>query len=190
MAKRTAYGLNEIRKLINIETKVLDTQNGANIPNTGTVSPISTLVQGLDYNQRVGDSLKMQRIECRYRWQINTSAVKTFVRVLLVRDLDGYGTTPAVTDILESADVIAPVKFLNKDRFSILYDDIETLQIVNESSSVGVYVTPHEGHIKYLGTTAAAASNGKGSMYLIFVSSEATNTPRVDFYTRIYYTDD
>lgn len=190
MAKRTAYGLNEIRKLINIETKTLDTYNGANISNTGTVSTISSIAQGLDYTNRVGDSIKMQHIYIGYRWQISTSATKTFVRTMLVRDLDGYGTIPTVTGILETADVLAPKKYLNTDRFSILYDEVETLSSVSETLTVSRYNTPHEGHIKYLGTTAADASNGKGSMYLVFLSSEATNQPRVDFNARILFTDD
>lgn len=190
MAKRTAYGLNEIRKLINIETKILDTSNGANISNSGTVSAISTIVQGTDYNQRIGDSIKMQHIYMGYRWQIGASATKTFVRTILVRDLDGYGTLPTVTSILESADVLAPKKYLNTDRYSVLYDEVETLSSVSETLTVSRYFTPHEGHIKYLGTTAADASNGKGSMYIVFLSSEVTNQPRVDFYARILFTDD
>lgn len=168
----------------------MDTSNGANISNTGTVSTISTIAQGLDYTNRVGDSIKMQHIYCGYRWQIGASATKTFVRTLLVRDLDGYGTIPAVTDILETADVLAPKKYLNTSRFSVLYDEVETLSSVSEVLTVSRYDTPHEGHIKYLGTTAANASNGKGSMYLVFLSSEATNQPRVDFYARILFTDD
>lgn len=132
----------------------------------------------------------MQNIYCGYRWQIGAGATKTFVRTMLVRDLDGYGTLPTVTGILESADVLAPKKYLNTDRFSVLYDEVETLTSVSETATVSRYFTPHEGHIKYLGTTAADASNGKGSMYLLFLSSESTNTPRVDFYTRILFTDD
>jgi len=190
LAKRTAYGLNEIRKLINIETKILDTSNGANISNTGTVSTISTIVQGLDYNQRVGDSIKMQNIYIAYRWQIGASATKTFVRTILFRDLDNYGTLPTVANVLESVDVLSPKKYLNADRFSVLYDEVETLSSVSETLTVSRYSTPHEGHIKYLGTTAADASNGKGSVYLLFLSSEVTNQPRVDFYTRILFTDD
>lgn len=148
------------------------------------------IAQGLDYTNRVGDSIKMQNIYCGYRWQIGASATKTFVRTMLVRDLDGYGTPPTTTDILESADVLSPKKYLNTDRFSVLYDEVETLTSVAETATVSRYFTPHEGHVKYLGTASATASNGKGSMYLLFLSSESTNTPRVDFSTRILFTDD
>lgn len=190
LAVSTAKGLAAIRKLINIETKILDTSNGANISNSGTVSPVSSIAQGLDYTNRVGDSIKIQSMEFKFRWQIGASATKTFVRVLCLRDLDGYGTTPAVTDILQAADVLSPFNCLNITRFSILYDEVEVLTSVDTTASVGAYLTPHAGHIKYLGSAASSASNGKGSVYMLFLSSEATNTPRVDFYSRIYFTDD
>lgn len=191
MAKRTAYGLNEIRKLINIETKVLETNSSANVDSSGTVATISTIAQGLDYTNRVGDSIKMQRIEVRARTVIG-AGTKTFIRVMLVRDLDGYGTAPTVANILQSADVLAPENYLNKDRFSILYDEFEALNSVSVTNSVTTFAMPHEGHIKYLGTTAAAASNGKGSLYLLLISNESAgaNTPTVTYYTRIYFTDD
>ena len=68
LAKRTAYGLNEIRKLINVEEKELVTTVTATaINNTGVVSPISRIAQGTDYTQRIGNSIKMQRIEVRCR---------------------------------------------------------------------------------------------------------------------------
>jgi len=58
LAKRTATGLNEIRKLINIEEKNLETLVSATAFDTnGTVYSISTVAQGTDYTQRVGDSI-------------------------------------------------------------------------------------------------------------------------------------
>ncbi len=191
MAKRTAYGLNEIRKLINIETKVLETSNSGAIDNAGTISTLSSIAQGLDYTNRVGDSIKLQRIEIRLRATIG-SGTKSFLRVMLVRDLDGYGTKPAVTDILQSADVLSPKKYLNQDRFAVLYDELEFLSSVSETGSLSVIDMPHGGHIKYLGTTAADASNGKGSIYLLWLSNEAAgaNAVNVWFYSRLYFTDD
>ncbi len=192
LAKRTAYGLNEIRKLINIETKVLQTSNTGAIDNAGTVSTISSIAQGLDYNNRVGDSIKLQRIEFRFRALMGTTGTKTTLRVMLVRDLDGYGTKPGVSDILESVDVLSPKKYLNADRFSVLVDETLSLSSVSNTNTADSFVLPHEGHIKYLGTTAADASNGKGTLYILWLSNESsgTNSPTVYFYTRLYFTDD
>ncbi len=196
LAKRTANGLNEIRKLINVETKFHDrTQTAFAVSTTGGGYCISQLAQGLTSTDRVGDSIKLQHIEFTGRIVANASAAQSLVRVLCFRDLDGYGTAPTYADVCEyDASVSAPLspyKFNKKQRFSILFDDLITIQSSTGISSVSFqFKTAHEGHVLYLGTTAAAGSDGKGSIYLFFVSDEATNTPTAAFVSRITYTDD
>jgi hypothetical protein len=196
LAKRTANGLNEIRKLINIETKIIQTNTGSTVfGTTGVLVPISECAQGLDYiNNRVGDSIKMQRIEIRGRIFKNAAATQTVTRILLVRDLDGFGTLPTTNDILDSVGIasapLTPYEYLNRKRFSILYDELLTVNNTGDSSAVFEVNVAHEGHILYLGTTAAAASDGKGSLYMLFISDEGTNTPSFNFFSRIYFTDD
>jgi hypothetical protein len=190
LAKRTAYGLNEIRKLINIETKIFDTASASSPDNAGTVIPLNLIAQGVDFQNRVGDSLKMQKLEFNFRITIG-SGTKTFVRMMVLRDLDNQGATPAVTDILQSADILAPKKYLNQDRFSVLVDEISSLNSVSIPNQVSEYDMAHEGHIKFLGNTAAAASMGKGSLFLLLLSNEsAVNAPSVGYWSRIYFTDD
>ena len=102
LAKRTAKGLNEIRKLINIETKFLDTiQTSTSINQTGIMICISEIAQGLTSTTRVGDSLRSQGIVIRGRCNVNPSAGNTLMRVLVVIDKDGYGTAPSSSDVLE-----------------------------------------------------------------------------------------
>lgn len=195
MAKRTATGLNEIRKLINVEEKILQVSRTATACTpTGALESISTVAQGVNFTERIGNSIKMQNIEVRGRIFINASATRSIVRIILVRDLDGYGSTPNVGDIMESTgaavDCLAPHDFLNRKRFSFLYDELLTINNTGDSSTVFEISIPHEGHILYLGATAAAASNGKGSLYMLFISDEATNSPTYSFYSRIVFTDD
>lgn len=195
LAKRTATGLNEIRKLINIETKVLDTIKTSTVVNTtGSIICVSEIAQGLDFNNRVGDSIKIQHIECRVRLYQNTGATETTMRAVCFRDLDGYGTAVATSDFFETVGVVSaplsPYKWLNRDRFSILYDELVTFNSTGNQVEEIVLSMPHAGHVKYLGTTAAAASDGKGSIYWVFLSDEATNTPSYALYSRITFTDD
>ncbi len=195
MAKRTAYGLNEIRKLINIEEKELVTTSGSIAFDTnGVLVPISRVAQGTNYTERIGNSIKMQHIEVRGRIFKNATATSSVMRVLLVRDLDGYGTVPNVTDIMESvgssAAPLTQYDFLNRKRFSFLFDELLTLNNTGDSSAVFEIQLPHEGHILYLGSTATAASDGKGSLYMLFISDEVTNTPTYTFSSRIVFTDD
>ncbi len=192
LAKRTAYGLNEIRKLINVETKFFDVNSSVSADSSGTVISLSTLAQGLDVSNRIGDSIKLQDIFVNLFYTIGTTATKTVLRAVVFRDLDGYGTSPTVANVLTGGVYLAPPQFLNKDRFSILYDEFVTMQSVNDTDGVTIFHMPHEGHIKYFNTTAASTSNGKGSLYLLLISNESagTNSPTVNYSTRITYTDD
>jgi hypothetical protein len=195
LAQRTASGLNEIRKLINIETKTLDTiKTSTTVNTTGSVLCVSEIAQGLDYNNRVGDSIKIQHFECRVRLYQNTGATETTMRVVCFRDLDGYGTSPTTADFFETVGVVSaplsPYKWLNRDRFSVLYDELICFNSTGGQTEEIVFSMPHSGHVKYLGTTAAAASDGKGSVYWAVLSDEATNTPSYALYSRILFTDD
>jgi len=195
LARRTASGLNEIRKLINIETKPLDTIKTATVVNTtGFTQCVSEIAQGTDFTNRVGDSIKLQKIMCRLRLYQNTGATETTLRVVCFRDLDGYGTAPTTADLFETVGVVSaplsPFKWLNMDRFSVLYDELICFNSTGQQTEEIMFDLPHGGHIKYLGTTAAAGSDGKGSIYWAFLSDEATNTPTIAFYSRVLFTDD
>ena len=157
LAKRTAVGLNEIRKLINVEEKVLQTDNtSATFNTTGTVYSLTTVAQGVDYDERVGNSIKLQRIQVNARIFMNTTSGNTVFRFILFRDLDGYGTAPTTADLLETGvgSATAPLALLNwnkRARFSILFDERGTLSPQGER---GTYISvdiPHEGHVFYLG---------------------------------------
>lgn len=194
MAKRTANGLNEIRKLINIEEKALDvSQSSFAFDTTGTVVPVSQIIQGLDYNNRVGDSLKMQSILFNYRVFRAVGATTSVVRVLLVRDLDCQGALPTTANILQNVGSAqaptTPINWLNRKRFAILYDNLTAVTTTDIGFTDSIRMA-HEGHILYLGTAANAASMGKGSLFVVVVSDETSNTPSIAFQTRIVFTDD
>lgn len=198
LAKRTAVGLNEIRKFINIETKFIDTVQGAATQDaTGNVYCISQVAQGLTSATRVGDSVRIQSIEVRGHVLANSAATNTTVRLIIFRDLDGYGTAPATADILEGVGTtmapFSPEKFNKRERFSILYDQMLMVQGGTTQGLAGTpfyFQTTHQGHILYLAETAATASNGKGSVYVMCLSNEATNTPTLRFSSRVLFTDD
>jgi hypothetical protein len=197
LAKRTAAGLNEIRRLINVETKFIDTTWTQTTSTTGNVSALSAIAQGLTSTTRVGDSIKLQHIEVRGKVTVNAAATNSIIRICVVRDLDGYGTPPTNSQIFQlNANVSAPLsapKFQNRNRFSILYDDVVTVQSVlsqGTSTYPFYYSSAHAGHCLYLGTDATDASNGKGTVYIVTVSDETVNLPSVSSYTRILFTDD
>jgi len=197
LARRTWRGLNEIRKFINIEEKYLDTSVSLSPDTSGGVACITQLGQGTTVNTRVGNSLRVQRLEVRGRVAVNSSVTTySMVRILVFRDMEGQGTAPVVSDVLEATGSSSaprqPYDWLNRKRFSILYDMLIPVTATSGGMSVRefVYVTELAKHVLYRGTTASASSDGEGSIYVAAVSDEATNAPSVVATTRITFTDD
>lgn len=153
------------------------------------------MAQGTNYfGNRIGNSVKLQNMFFRIKLQIGTAASRTLTRVIVFRDLDGYGVQPTITDILASSgtttSVLYPKSFLNSERFSFLYDELVDLNISDKQLvSLDIQI-PHEGHVKYLGTTSTAGSNGKGSVYIAFICDESTLVPSYAFHSRVFFTDD
>ncbi len=192
LAKRTAAGLNEIRKLINVEEKYIDYNFTSNPTQTGTVDYVSAIIQGTDVNQRLGDSIKLQHIEFNYG--VTASGADAFVRVLLVRDMENGGASPSVANILEvngtAKTVFSSKNFLNRNRFAVLYDETTTLTALSDTRCSYKVTIPIEKHVKYRGSSAAAGSAAEGSLYWITTTDLTTLQPAIPVYMRLTFTDD
>jgi hypothetical protein len=197
LAKRTATGLNEIRKLINIELKPLDTFAQASMSQSGTVNSLSSVAQGDDYNLRTGDSIRVVKFEIVGSvFRAVASTANDTVRILVVRDLQNAGAYPAASAILESVGTAtAPYSAYNalngvnfNNRFTIVYDELVCLDASHQVRNVS-YSTTHPCHVKYRGTANTIGSAGQGAYLLVLVTNASVNTPTFDFYSRITYTD-
>ncbi len=186
--------MNEVRKLINVEEKVSLLSSTNVFDFNGVIVPLTYISQGTDYTNRVGDSIKLQRIEIRNSFVKSNSSVTTTVRCILFRDLDNYGSAPTITDVMQSSGAadapLSSFKFLNRKRFSILYDELLILCANGDQGQVNEIDMTHKGHVLYLGSGANIASQGKGGLYMLFISNEGTNYPTYTCYSKITYTDD
>jgi hypothetical protein len=199
LAKRTAYGLNEIRKLINVEHKYIDFNSSGNINQSGFAAALSLTAQGDNVTEREGDSIKIQSFELCASVSRGAAAPATqydAVRVMVVRDLQNTGSVPLVSDILETVGTVTapyqPVDFLNgsdlNKRFTIVYDELLVLDPSNPIKMV-TFKTMHDCHTFYRGTTNAIGSAGNGTYFLVCVSNAAATVPSIDYSTRIRFTD-
>lgn len=179
---------------MNVEEKINQGAVSGGVTSTGTVNSLTSLAQGTNYTDRIGNSIKLQRIEVRMKVIMNSSSTGTLLRVILFRDLYQSGTAPGVTDVLNqngsSNAPLQPYNWLLRDRIAIIYDEIVALSGTGDNTAALNIDVPHSGHVKYVGTTSGAASNGPGSVYLLLVSDEATNTPTVTYAYRVTFTDD
>jgi len=197
LAERAYRGVNHVLRLINIETKFLDYYAvGQSMSNaTPVVVYLSSLLQGVDVSQRVGDSVRLQGLQFAFSVYPTATTPVAACRVVLLRDLENTGANPAWGDVFITGGApyqLAVRNWFNVKRFSILAD--ESI-VINPSSFDGINKTlsiSASGHVKYRGTSTAVTSAAEGSIFLMYWSSCATvgQQPVIDLMFRMLFTDD
>lgn len=172
------------------EKKNYINQQLSNVVSTaGAVINLSNnIIQGDNYNNRSGNTIRLyhQKLIIESSAVINSSTN----RYILVRDMENNGVTPAVTDILDAASYIAgysSLETVQQNRFTILKDWVTNNNINGEQRTSLVYATSQPSNVYYNGTTAVAASNGKGAVFLLVIGSGSTAL--YDFSWQGFYTD-
>lgn len=187
IAKKAANGI--VKYYLNPEYKFLDNSGQVNPSSTGQViSGNGLIAQGDTDITRDGNSIKVTSWLHRITLEKNASATSTRFRIILFSDVSSAGAVPAVTDLLQTASVISPLNRVNGSRFHVLQDktcvlDTDTPQKVFE------FYKKMQHHIKYLDGTANTTSLGQGSLYVLILSNEATNTPTMNYYSRMRFLD-
>lgn len=163
--------------LVNVETKVIDVAptSVANtaFTSTGLVVYLSGISQGTDYNNRIGNSIKSQFMN--FVLQITTGNTNNRCRVILFRDREQRQALPAITDVLESADPYAQYNHNNLNRFTIL-KDVMTVTDTYHPTRLVEWSKSDKTHIYYSGTTNGVASADENSIFLLFLSDQASGS--------------
>ena len=149
------------------------------------------MAQGDDYNQRNGRKIKAQSIFLNGQVKINSSASETTMRVIIFWDKDSDGETATASELLQDGgDLQSPLNYANAgSRFKVIYDRNFSLssngpQIKNVYCYRRLY-----HHITYLGTGSTSGNNGTGTLFMLLMSNEPTNTPTFNYWARFRYTD-
>lgn len=199
LAKRTALGLNEIRKLINVEQKYFDFSNLVFAPTqAGVPLYLCGMGQGDDITQRDGDSVKVQRFRFAAQITRNPASVATgeWVRIIVVRDLQNSGVTVTGADVIAQASstlaTCSPYNVLNgsayNKRFSIVMDEVVYLDANKTCDSI-LFTSNHDCHIYFRGTTANITNAGNGTYHALCFTNVSTTLPSIDMISRIEFTD-
>jgi len=131
------------------------------------------IIQGDDINQRSGDQIRI----LRHRLVVRASAItvnQTF-RFVWFRDNMNRGTTPGVTEVLNTANFmsqLAPAP-LQQKRFTILADFQLDCNVAGEAIKSRVLQEPGQ-LVYYNGGTAIAGANGPGSLFLLTIGDSLT----------------
>jgi len=93
-------------------------------PNTGTVfTLLNNIGTGSDFNQRIGRSIQMKAMRLRFRSQpMGIVNDQGNLRIILVYDRQNNGTTPVITDILQSNSTLSNELFEKNQRFMFIKD--------------------------------------------------------------------
>ena len=176
----------------NTEVKAVDTSQAAtNCSNSGVIACLSQTAQGNNFFDRQGLSIKAVALELRTVCQ--QTGANSAMREIVFIDWDNQGATPTLADLLSVSGTaeapLSPFFYKNRERFEILSDRLFELDTVQNTLNVHVDKFRLDTHVKYLGTTAVAASNGEGSIFVALVSQASAVYPTVEFYARLHYVD-
>jgi hypothetical protein len=173
-----------------VEKKVSSsTAVGTSIVTTGTVHAISVnIVEGDDVFNRSGTVIRLARVRALFRGTAVTTS--SSVRFILFRDMLNQGTTPSASELLPASTWISQysdVRMMQQQRFHILKDVTMDLNIAGQNVVTKQYDLPLDGKVFFNGVTNAAASNGKGALFLLVIGNAISSA--YDYTIQMVFTD-
>jgi hypothetical protein len=192
--------------LINVEDKKFDVDGtaGAVVTTTATIVNLTNIAQGNDYNNRSGDSILGQALEFRARVTGNSAGPMQNLRLLVVVDRENHGVDPVIGDVLQGATspFLAPMLATAANRFEVLFDEYVVLTNAVGLAATGTstdyvpdtiilrpLIRKWNKHIKYTSSAGADASNWENAIFLMAISSSASNGPNLAYHFRLHFTD-
>lgn len=184
----------KVKRLLNVEYKFHDVQvTGSSISTTPTITQLSNIALGDTASTRDGNSIKWTRFTSHGTLSINSSATRTYVRMLLILDTQTNGAIYTAGDILQdtTADdaIVSLYNLNNRQRFKVLYDKV--VRLASNTISVKTFKVNKSFSLRQIfnADSAAITSIPTYSLSLMFISNEATNTPTLTMYNRLRYID-
>lgn len=187
-----------VKGAINVEKKFFDVAYSAQSVDytSPIISDLTAIAQGDTFETRDGNKIRLKSIYINLWFALPDAANYAAVRVMLLHDKQGVGTTPAITDILESTGSDAIVTSpLEKDviaRWEVMMNKEFTLDKDNNNSRLVKRFFKVSIPVTYNGTTSSDVFTNP--IYLVMTSSEASaassgNPPTVTGTVRMRFID-
>lgn len=189
-ATKAWSGVQQIRKLINVEEHRHDTPVGTTINNVGSVTHLTAIAAGDDQFNRTGSSILSKGIHARIVLLKAAAATQTVVRCFLVRDKQQVSdTSPTIAQLLNTADVVAHVTPDFTERFTVLRDYTTVFDSlgVGTLKNIEFKVDLSSKHVRYNGT--ASSDIQQGGLYWVMISNESVNLPTISAVFRFTFYD-
>lgn len=176
--------------IINAEKKFFDTEVASSYNYTGAVNCITEVPGGSGPNQRNGNSVFIKGVSIRGNMEINVSATHTVLRFIVLQDLSPNPGTLTTADVLQQVGTgYAPfsnISDVNRRRFKVLATKMVTLTTSESAVPLKTYI-PLSTHSRW--NSATATDFDKGHIYTLCVSNQPTNSPNLNYLSRVYYYD-
>jgi len=116
----------------------------------GSTGAGNRIGQGTDYNQRVGDKIRLSRIHVSLRIQpqsVMPDANGNFCRVIVYHNKQANGAAPTATQIFNTDDVLSLRNHLLRERITILKDFVHQMVVTGTNAGANLTAGP-----EYFGT--------------------------------------
>jgi len=198
----------------NIETKfaILDS-SGISVLTTGTITDLSTIGQGVTRDDRVGDRLRLKKLDWRCKVVASTGGLLASadaydtVRVILFRWWDDTAVNPPLLgNILKQGAsgtdyTVASLNADDAEQYSIISDECYVVYNTTVYNGSALAVEPGPGHVAFVKksftppgdkhvTYVNNANTGVGHVFMLAISDSAfTPHPTMAYAMLLEYTD-
>lgn len=172
-----------------MEVKFVDTAISGDVNSTPVVTLLNGVAQGSGVSARIANKTLMVGVNVRLH-VTNETAVRdrlSAMRVVLVLDHQTNKAALTTTDVLEAATMQAQQKWENQRRFTVLTDEVVSLNTFGGSATgadVYHWVFTWEQDlwnvVRYTGSGSTVANIVDGSLYLIYFGPDAAGVDDFD----------
>lgn len=177
--RRVSYRSGKIQEFKRTRTQLREIKNvSATLPtftsSTGDIQLVNGIAQGDTESTRDGRYILPQKLLFNLWLSYNAGTSDINFRVLCVVDTMPTGSTPAITDVLETAEAASHYNLDNASRFRICFDKLYFLPR-EDTSTLRTRVYHESCDVSKCGTVAYSDNGGtvssivKNACYLIYV---------------------
>lgn len=182
-----------VASLLNVEHHPFDV-NGTqgNISWNGYVTNLVFPAQGDAFNERDGDSIKVESLLSRLRLEANNADKETLFRIMLV--VDRQNTLTAWDDILHTSgtahnNVLAPRSVASTGQYRVVYDKVFKLDAGDTLKYVKIWKKFKNLHVKFSAGSVSILHNALKFVFLTDADPTGGTMPYISHQTRTRYLD-
>jgi len=177
---------------VNPEMKFVDTISTATMSTTMTYVPLNLIAQGLTDNTRVGNSIRIKRVDIGWKLTTPSAATVGCTNVVqLLRKIQAGGAAVVTADAYTNSGTL-PV--MNPDGFTnykVEYEKTTALSTTAGGNPVSFdqVSLDIDKHCQYNTTTGVITAINTNLLSLAFATDATSNQATLSYYCRLWYLD-